>query len=350
MDDFFSEMRDYLPSFNNEISESSSGVSHSSSSSSIFAEALIPINVGRLPPYLAGSMVGSEMPELVDKIKTPFSNIEAMKDYLEFSKSDIQYRDRFWEVSEDTAIVNILSETGGDAGAFAAGGYANACAIKYLDKMVDTELTMNSREQLNMKIFEVKGSRLGIDPSTICGTGLARENVPLFMQDDICKRPLRGSRPTDLFGDDGPGLDGPILGPDSPSNNGGDSGSSGSSKDFWGDYSPYGPISENYKSESNEENIIPNDISENNPGIFEKWFKGASDTTTISNVESTCSSDPVSFWELLFGKPYDVSNTDQFESCPGSMLYEDPLSASGQFMQFLDCGGGSFFGECPRSE
>lgn len=62
MDDFFSEMMDYLPSANSEIPESNSGVSSSSASSSIFAEALVPTNFGRLPTYFAGSIMGSEMP------------------------------------------------------------------------------------------------------------------------------------------------------------------------------------------------------------------------------------------------------------------------------------------------
>lgn len=135
-----------------------------------------------------------------------------MKDYLDYSKSDVQYRDRFWEICEDTATINLLAETD-NTGAFAAGGYSNICAIKYMNNMVETELTMNSREGLNMKIFQMEANSLGIDPSIVCGTGLARENVPLFMQDDICKRPERGSRPTGLFlGDsDGPSLDGPVV-------------------------------------------------------------------------------------------------------------------------------------------
>ena len=177
MDDFFSEMRDYLPSCNSEIPESNSGVSSFSSSSSIFVEALIPVNVGRLPPYLAGSIMRSDIPEFVDKVKTPFSNIEAMKDYLNYTKSDVQYSNRFWDVCKDTATVNLLAETGGDAGAFASGSYANICANKYMNKMVETELNINSRENLNMKIFQMEAKRLGVDPSTVCGTGLTREGA-----------------------------------------------------------------------------------------------------------------------------------------------------------------------------
>lgn len=41
----------------------------------IFAEALVLINPLRWPAYITGSAMASEMPELVDKLQTPFNNL-----------------------------------------------------------------------------------------------------------------------------------------------------------------------------------------------------------------------------------------------------------------------------------
>ena len=44
----------------------------------MFAEALVPINPHRWPAFV----LASEMPELGDRIKTPFENLVVAKEYL----------------------------------------------------------------------------------------------------------------------------------------------------------------------------------------------------------------------------------------------------------------------------
>jgi hypothetical protein len=51
-----------------------------------------------------------------------------------------------------------------------------------------------------------------MDASKVCGTGLAREFVPEYMQGDICERPERNSRP-DFWNNDDSRDDGIVFDP-----------------------------------------------------------------------------------------------------------------------------------------
>ncbi|MDX5585574.1 MAG: hypothetical protein QNK20_11805 [Aureibaculum sp.] len=164
-------------------------------SSSIFVEALAPINPRRWPAFMAGSAMGSDMPDLQEKLQTPFNNLIVAKEYLETSQSDTQWRDRLWQFTEDTMTINAASELGGYAGSFAAGATANKIADGYMEEMVITEVTKNEQEKLNLEIFKQTARDKGIDVSEVRGTGVMREFVPDFMQEDICDRPERKSRP-----------------------------------------------------------------------------------------------------------------------------------------------------------
>jgi len=93
-----------------------------------FAEALIPVNPQRWLGYLAGSISTSEMTEFNDKVTTPFNNLLVAKEYLETSQSDVQWRDRFWNLMTDTAEINSESEVGSQVGAFGSGARANKIA------------------------------------------------------------------------------------------------------------------------------------------------------------------------------------------------------------------------------
>lgn len=64
-------------------------------SSSIFAEALVPINPGRWPAFTAGSSMASNMRDIKDKLQTPLDNLRVANEYLETAQSDTQWRDRF---------------------------------------------------------------------------------------------------------------------------------------------------------------------------------------------------------------------------------------------------------------
>jgi hypothetical protein len=61
--------------------------------------------------------------------------------------------------------------------------------------MVNTEVNKNQQEKLNLAIFKQIAREQGKDDSDVRGTGLTREFVPDFMQEDICHRPERDARP-----------------------------------------------------------------------------------------------------------------------------------------------------------
>ena len=164
-------------------------------SSYIFAEALVPVNPRRWPAFTAGSVMSDDMPDINDKLQNPLNNLRVAKEYLETAQSDIQWRDRFWQVTEDTMAINLASEMGGNVGSFGAGAASNKIADGYLEEMVVGELNKNLQEKLNLEIFKQTACEQGIDVSNVRGTGLTREFVPDFMQEDICERPERNSRP-----------------------------------------------------------------------------------------------------------------------------------------------------------
>ncbi len=178
-------------------------------SSSIFAEAaLVPINPHRWPAFTAGSSMANNMADPKDKLDTPLANLLTAREYLETSKSDAQWRSRFWEVCRDVALVNVASEIGGDGGAFVAGAVSNKIADGYMNKMVIGELNKTPQEELNLEIFKQTAREKGMDVSEVRGTGVIREFVPEFMQEDICECPAEDARPTSWTETDYPDEDG----------------------------------------------------------------------------------------------------------------------------------------------
>lgn len=134
------------------------------------------------------------MPDLTDKLETPFDNLRVAKEYLETSQSDVQWRDRFWKIAQDTVSINIASELGVDGGSFIAGAASNKIADGYMAEMIETQVTKNPQEKLNLEIFKT-ASKQGKDISKVRGTRLTREFVPDFMQEYICERPERNASP-----------------------------------------------------------------------------------------------------------------------------------------------------------
>ena len=172
MDDFYTEMRSTLEDI--ETSQASFQSQDSgyltSYFPSFFAEALVPINPHRWPTFIAGSALASEMPELADKVQTPIENLIVAKEYLETSQSDVQWRARFWQVTEDTVTINLCCELGKDAGSFGAGAMSNKIADRYMDEMIQTCTTLNNQEKLNDEIFKLVAKDQGLDSSSIRGT------------------------------------------------------------------------------------------------------------------------------------------------------------------------------------
>jgi hypothetical protein len=221
MDDFYNEMKEVLNDLPaktaNDIMRSEDLRSSKSYSyfPNIFEEALAPINPRRWPAFTARSAIGSDMPEIGDKILTLLDNLCVTKEYLETSQSDVQWRARLWTVAEDTTLINMQSELGGDAGSFVADITSNKIAEKYMDKMYGTAVNINTQEELNFKIFKQVAREQGVDIETVRGTGWAREFVPEYMQGDICERPERNARPNPWGSNGGLEDDGIMIGPHS---------------------------------------------------------------------------------------------------------------------------------------
>lgn len=261
MDDFFTSMMketDIFQPQDNNLELQNNG--NKGSSSSVFVEGLVPLNPYRWPSFTAGSSAASDMPDLQGKLGTPFVNLQIAQEYLATAQSDVQYRGRLWQVAEDTATINAMCEIGGEPGTFASGAMANKVADQYMNEMVDTEITKNLNEKLNMEIFRATAKSYGRDPEIVRGTGTIRQNVPEYMRNDICDRPKRNERPPewgDTGGLDEEGLSGPLKPNGSPDG--------GSSSDSMGSSGGLGP----------EQSISPNGISDDdyeNGGIFARFF------------------------------------------------------------------------------
>ena len=254
MDDFYTSMKEYG------ILESQDN-SNQGSSSSMFVEGLVPLNPYRWPSFTAGSAAASDMNDLSGKLGTPFTNLLVAQEYLATAQSDVQYRGRLWQVSEDTVTLNAICELGGEPGAFVAGAMSNKIADEYMNEMVETELTKNLNEELNMEIFRATAKENSRDPGTVRGAGTIRQNVPEYMQGDICDRPKRNERPPEW--DDTGGLDEEGLGSGPLKPNGSPDG--GSSSDSKG---PLGGL-------GSEQIISPDAISDQDDksgGIFARCF------------------------------------------------------------------------------
>ena len=206
MDDFFTSMLE-AGAFDTQDKDSELQIkSNPGSSTSIFADALVPINPFKWPAFMAGSAASSDMPDLSGKLGTPFANLQVAQEYLETALSDVQNRDRFWQLSEDTVTINAMCELGGTLGSFSAGTLSNKMADRYMNEMVETELSKNLNEELNLEIFKITAQENQRDPNNVRGTGIIRENVPEYMKGDLCDRPERNERPSewgDMGGDEG---------------------------------------------------------------------------------------------------------------------------------------------------
>ena len=73
MDYFYSSMKEILDNSSNKKP------TKQRLASSFFAEALVPLNTYKWGSYVAGSAYASDMPEISDKLKTPFSNLQVVK-------------------------------------------------------------------------------------------------------------------------------------------------------------------------------------------------------------------------------------------------------------------------------
>jgi hypothetical protein len=202
MDDFYAEMKMTLDDI--ETSNSQRSTILEEYFPNLFAEALVPINPTRWPAFLAGSASASDMSELSEKLRTPFENLVVAKEYLETSQSDIQWRDRIWQVAQDTTTINFSCELGKEVGSFGAGIASNKIADGYMNEMITTCATLTNQEQLNKQIFQQVAREKGLDPDIVRGTGVAGEFVPSFMKGDLCDRPERNARPFDDDSGHGP--------------------------------------------------------------------------------------------------------------------------------------------------
>ena len=169
----------------------------------LFADAaIVPVN----PRYLVLHSLGSRIPNvkgtndvfktktdvISEALNTPVANFKTSCEYLYRSKSEVEYRSRFWRVTRDTAVVNALCIN--DAGAFLSGVYASDVAEKYMKEMIDRELFPNEIEKLNMQIYKQVAKSKNISPDVVEGTGLFRDFVREEDKVDLCKNP-KNKRP-----------------------------------------------------------------------------------------------------------------------------------------------------------
>lgn len=89
-----------------------------------------------------------------------------------------------------------MCEFRGETGKFAAGALSNKIADKYMNQMIETELSMNLNEELNMEIFKLIAKEQQRDISTVLRTCTIRQNVHEYMQGDILDRP-KNQRPAE---------------------------------------------------------------------------------------------------------------------------------------------------------
>jgi hypothetical protein len=214
MDDFFTSMlkeTDIFQPQDNSLELQNNG--NKGSSSSLFVQGLVPLNPYKWPSFIMGSSTITDMPDLQGKLGTPFLNLQVAQEYLATAQSDVQYRGRLWQVAENTVTINAMCEIGGDPSTFASGAVANKIADQYMNEMIDTEVTKNLNEKLNMEIFRATAKSYGRDPEIVRGTGTIRQNVPEYMRNDICDRPKRNERPPewgDTNGLDEEGISAPL--------------------------------------------------------------------------------------------------------------------------------------------
>jgi hypothetical protein len=161
----------------------------------LFADALIPINPKHWALFGSGSVFASEMGDLRGKLETPFFNLEVAKMYLESSLSDEEYRDRAWQVVEDTVKINIPCEAESGLGAFSAGAYSNTIADRYMNEQIQTACSISSREELNREIYRQHAINNNIKVNNRIHTGWYRQCMPPSLRGNLMNRPPRGSRP-----------------------------------------------------------------------------------------------------------------------------------------------------------
>ena len=127
-----------------------------------------------------------------EALNTPVANFKTSYEYLYRSKSEVEYRSRFWRLVRDTSVINTLSIN--DAGTFLGGVYASNVAEKYMKEMIDRELFPNEMEKLNMQIYKQVAKSKNISPDLVEGTGLLRNFVREEDKVDLCKNP-KNKRP-----------------------------------------------------------------------------------------------------------------------------------------------------------
>lgn len=169
----------------------------------LFADAaIVPVN----PRYLIVHGFGLRIPNvrgtndvfktktdvISEALNTPVANFKTTCEFLYRSKSEVEYRSRFWRVARDTTVVNALCIN--DAGAFLSGVYASDVAEKYMKEMIDRELFPNEIEKLNMQIYKQVAKSKNISPDVVEGTGLFRDFVREEDKVDLCKNP-KNKRP-----------------------------------------------------------------------------------------------------------------------------------------------------------
>ena len=100
------------------------------------AEALIPLNLRRLPSYIGGTILSQDLSKTTDIVSKPLHNLQVCKNYVLTSHNATHAVRRGAEVFVDTTKVNLMCESVPIAGPALAGQHASECAQKYTDKII----------------------------------------------------------------------------------------------------------------------------------------------------------------------------------------------------------------------
>lgn len=151
------------------------------------AEALIPLNPGRMPGHALATAFSDGMRFGDESLLKPLENVQVVFEYLSSSQSDAHYNSRFGQVCHDTAIVNLLAETCGVPGEILAGDYANQAANEYVQQMIEDQ-NYPLEDDYIARSFRIKlrggpgstcnyANSTGASPALFNGTGLFKEHL-----------------------------------------------------------------------------------------------------------------------------------------------------------------------------
>lgn len=149
----------------------------------------MPANPHRWGAFAAGAAAAMEVNDQMDRFGAVHQNMLAAHDYLNYAPNDVTHNDRVADLIDDTFKINAMSELGGDAGAFMAGIYSTKQADKFMDRAVKQSLSNSLEGQVKLEAIKRQAASRGIDPNSVGGIGVFKQNIPANERTNPLKRP-----------------------------------------------------------------------------------------------------------------------------------------------------------------